>query len=51
VRLTIRWSRLEIQPGLPRVDIVSEMKASCSAQNRWAALQIVFDLEAHDDES
>ena len=36
-RLTIRWSRPEIQPDLPRVGERSELRAGCSAQSRWAA--------------
>jgi len=35
---TIRWSRLEIQPELPRVGVSPELRASCSAQSRYPAL-------------
>ena len=32
---TIRWSRLEIQPGLPGVNVLPGRKVSRSAQSRY----------------
>ena len=39
-RLTIRWSRLEIQPDLPRVEFLSERKASCSLEEHQDLRQL-----------
>jgi len=31
-RITTRWSNPGIQPDLPRLDVLSKLKAGCSAQ-------------------